>query len=192
MKTNRTILATLPVLALAAVHTPAALASGPLLSGYGGPGTGAQSIIGAALLNGPGGGASAGSGGGSGGGSSASSPTNSSTTPTTGSPSRSTGAIARGGGQVAKRNFGGGRAGAGRAAGTGAGTSAAGTGAGTSAAGSGASSSSSHRGVLTAAPARVAAPWLSGGDLLALALVAGVLALLAVATVRLAGAQRVH
>jgi hypothetical protein len=46
--------------------------------------------------------------------------------------------------------------------------------------------------VLAAASARGEAPWFSGADLLALVLVAGVLTLIAVATVRLAGTQRVH
>jgi hypothetical protein len=179
MRRKGMILATLAVPAVAFAPASTARASGPLLSGYGGPGAGAQTIIGATLLNGPGGG----SGGGSRGGSSPSSPTNSATIPTTGSPSaphRSTGAVAGHGGQVAKRGSdSGGLAGAGQVAGT-------------SAGGSGAHSSSLHHGVLAAASVRAEAPWFSGGDLLALGLVAGVLTLIAVATVRLAGAQRVH
>jgi hypothetical protein len=68
MKRHRTIVLTVKAFALGAVAyalVPAsALASGPgpLLSGYGGPGAGAQAILGATLLKGPGGGAGSGSG----------------------------------------------------------------------------------------------------------------------------------
>ncbi len=67
MRRNRIILGTLALLALLAVPAPAALAGGPLLSGYGGPGAGAQAIIGGTLLNGPKGGSGGGSGGSAGG-----------------------------------------------------------------------------------------------------------------------------
>ena len=53
MRRNRILLGTLALLALFAIPAPAALAGGPLLSGYGGPGAGAQAIIGGTLLNGP-------------------------------------------------------------------------------------------------------------------------------------------
>src|SRR5580698_25991 len=70
MRRNRIILGALASLALFAIPAPAALAGGPLLSGYGGPGAGAQAIIGATLLNGPGGSSGGSSGGGSAGDSS--------------------------------------------------------------------------------------------------------------------------
>ena len=63
MKRQRTIVSTLALLAgICAAAPAAALAGPPLLSGYGGPGAGAQTIVGAALVNGPGGGSSGGSG----------------------------------------------------------------------------------------------------------------------------------
>jgi hypothetical protein len=52
------------LLALAVSAAPASASSGPLLSGYGGPGQGSQAILGSTLLNGPSGG-SPGSGSGS-------------------------------------------------------------------------------------------------------------------------------
>src|SRR5580693_3549465 len=69
MKRHRTSLGTVALLvgAYTLIGPSAALAGGPLLSGYGGPGAGSQAIIGAALLNGP----SGGSGGNSSGGGSA-------------------------------------------------------------------------------------------------------------------------
>ena len=70
MRRNRIILGTLALPVLLAVPAPAALAGGPLLSGYGGPGAGAQAIIGGTLLNGPKGGSGGGSGGSAGGSSS--------------------------------------------------------------------------------------------------------------------------
>ncbi len=67
---QRMTLGALAVPILLAVHAPVALAGGPLLSGYGGPGAGAQAIIGGTLLNGPGGGSGGGSGRNAGGSSS--------------------------------------------------------------------------------------------------------------------------
>ena len=68
MKRHRTTLCTLALAGdgSCVLAPAAAMAGGPLLSGYGGPGGGAQAIIGATLLNGPG----SGSGGGGSGGSS--------------------------------------------------------------------------------------------------------------------------
>jgi hypothetical protein len=65
MKGKCIITAMIAVIATVAAVTPAAQA-GPLLSGYGGPGTGSQAILGSTLLNGPRGGGGASSGGGSG------------------------------------------------------------------------------------------------------------------------------
>ncbi len=70
MKRQRTIVSHSPCSRVRPRSLPAAaLAGAPLLSGYGGPGAGAQAILGATLLNGPGSGSS---GSGSSGGSSAS------------------------------------------------------------------------------------------------------------------------
>ncbi len=52
--------------ALALMLPCAAASANPLLSGYGGPGQGSQTIIGSSLVNPPGGGSSGSSGGGSG------------------------------------------------------------------------------------------------------------------------------
>jgi hypothetical protein len=58
MKRHRTIVSTLvPIGLLCACAPAAALGHGPLLSGYGGPGSGTQVILGSALINGGGGGA---------------------------------------------------------------------------------------------------------------------------------------
>jgi hypothetical protein len=78
MKLKRTILhssALIGSLCGGLCALPPATAAGPLLSGYGGPGAGAQTILGAALLNGPAGGSGGGSGTSS--GNSAGSPSNS-------------------------------------------------------------------------------------------------------------------
>lgn len=53
---------------------PASASASPLLSGYGGPGQGTQAILGASLVNGPGGGGGSPGGGGSHGGPTASAP----------------------------------------------------------------------------------------------------------------------
>lgn len=192
MKLHRIIsraLAPALVLALgAAVLLPAtALAGGPLLSGYAPPGAGAQSIIGATLLNGPGGGSGGSTGGGSAGGAGgggqggASSSGGSLASPSNGAVP-SAGTHSAGGGSS--------RGGAGRqgvdAHPTNGRARSENTGSRTSASRSGPYSNASPLGVSTAA-AVGAAPWFSGGDLLALALAAGVLVLIAVTTVRLAG-----
>jgi hypothetical protein len=176
----------LALLAILAVHAPAALAGGPLLSGYGGPGAGAQAIIGGTLLNGPRGGSGGGSGGSSGGssypGSSSSSSSSSSL------PMRASGVAAGGrGGQAANGGSGGRgvssspRHGGGRDSASG-GPSTGSTGA----------ASPSHPQASEAASVSAGASWFTGGDLLALALAAGVLALVAVATVRLSGMGAHH
>jgi hypothetical protein len=54
------------VLLALAVVLPTATSANPLLSGYGGPGQGSQTIIGSSLVNPPGGGSSGASGSGSG------------------------------------------------------------------------------------------------------------------------------
>lgn len=56
MNPKRTIVATLLSVVVLALPAQRALASAPLLSGYGGPGAGEQAIIGAQLVNGPKGG----------------------------------------------------------------------------------------------------------------------------------------
>lgn len=63
--------ALVPALALVVcgLLPPVALAGGPLLSGYGGPGAGEQSILGSTLVGGSGGGSGSGGASGSGGGS---------------------------------------------------------------------------------------------------------------------------
>jgi hypothetical protein len=169
MKRRRTISYTLTlVVGSCALAPAAAMAGGPLLSGYGGPGAGAQTIIGATLLNGPGNGSSSGSGGSGSGGSSSPLRSSHSTAPSPG---------AGGSGQAAKAGSGGG--GAGRVSSTRAGSSNAG-------------STASRTGAYPAAATSAGASWFSGADLLALLLAAGVLALVAVATVRLAATQATH
>ncbi|MGH2854262.1 MAG: hypothetical protein ACRDLF_08750 [Solirubrobacteraceae bacterium] len=162
-------------LAIAAFVPAGALAGGPLLSGYGGPGAGAQAIIGATLLNGPGSSGGSSGGGGPAGGSSANGPA--------------------GGGSISSRTAAG-AASSGGGGGTAANTSAAGGAKrahGGSAQAAGAGSSGASSGSLQkespAASVSPGASWFSGGDLLALVLAAGALALTAVATVRLARSQ---
>ncbi len=175
MKT-KWILATLGLVAgIAGVLPVPAVAGGPLLSGYGGPGAGDQAIIGAALIGGP-------SGGGSGGGSGDSG---------SGAPSVAASSAASGSGGGAPS--GGPAAGGGSAEGRGSSshssaTARAHSGSATHhrAAGANPQSSTPHRGGLGAVTADEAAEsWFSGGDWLALVLVSGVLALLALTTVRL-------
>jgi hypothetical protein len=60
MTRRLTITATSLVLAASFASPAAAVAAGPLLSGYGGPGQGNQAILGSALLNGGSGGGSSG------------------------------------------------------------------------------------------------------------------------------------
>jgi hypothetical protein len=60
MKAQRRIISSVGLVAVAAACLPAGAQASPLLSGYGGPGQGNQAIIGAALLNGRGGGGGSG------------------------------------------------------------------------------------------------------------------------------------
>ncbi len=192
MKRHRTSLGTTALLvsACALIGPSAALAGGPLLSGYGGPGAGSQAIIGAALLNGPSGGSggnssgggSAGNwGGGSGGGSTANAGSGASGVATTaGGGSLRGGATTAGGGSA--RGSGRGSSGRGnRPAGGGSGQ-ATGGGSGTA----GVHRTSSQVGASVAASIGGGASWFSSADLLALLLAAGALTLTALATVRLA------
>jgi hypothetical protein len=191
MKLHRIISRALaPTLALllgpAVLLPPTALAGGPLLSGYGPPGAGAQSIIGATLLNGPGpgggagGGSSGGSAGGAGGGSQGGGSGGGLSSSSNGAaPSAGTHSAGGGGSR-------GGTGGHGVDAHPANGAGRSGGRSGTSAGRSGTYPSSSPFGASTAA-AIGTAPWFSGDDLLALALAAGALALIAVTTVRLAG-----
>jgi hypothetical protein len=86
MRKQRSIIAIAALLSLTGASTPA-LAAGPLLSGYGGPGVGNQAILGSALLNTPRGGPPADTGGASG-----SSPSTAATAPSTPDASGSAGA----------------------------------------------------------------------------------------------------
>ncbi len=177
MKTKRILPSTLGLIAGIAslLPVPAAAAGGPLLSGYGGPGAGDQAIIGAALIGGP-------SGGGSAGGGSGGSGSGGRSVAASGEASGSGGAVATGGSTVGGSPEGGG-------AGSHSSSKARShIGSATHHRAAGANpQNSAHRGDLGAVTAEEAAEsWFSGGDWLALVLVAGVLALLALTTVRLA------
>ncbi len=180
MKRHRTIVSTLILLAGLSVSVPAAaFAGGPLLSGYGGPGAGAQTILGAALLNGPtGGGGSTGGGSAGGGGGAGGAPGRSSGPTATGAESGSaTGShpatVTR---RQAARS---GRRGGGS-------TTAAGSASGTHPRAAGANPNRSHLETSAAVTTSDAGmSWFSGADLLALVLASGALALVALATVRL-------
>jgi hypothetical protein len=166
MKRHRTIVSTLALLAGCACTPPAALARGPLLSGYGGPGAGAQTILGATLL---GGGGSA--GGSSGGGSQS-----------TGGGIGVEGSSAPGAGSANGRSerAPGGRAGRGS-------TQAGGAAAGAHPRAAGAKSKLPHLlGTAQAASSEQEGSWFSAIDLLVLVLVSGALAIVALATLRLA------
>jgi hypothetical protein len=99
-----------PIIALAvtlSVFAPASAPASSLLSGYGGPGQGAQAILGSALLNGPsgrGGGGSAGGGGAAGGSATPTAPLGAASTggrATTSGPGRHRPATVRNGSQTA-------------------------------------------------------------------------------------------
>jgi hypothetical protein len=178
MKRHRTFILTVKAIALGTVVSalvPAsALAGGPLLSGYGGPGAGAQSILGATLLNGPGGGAGSGSGSSGGSPSAGSARTNGTTSTST----------ASGSGSAADAHPNRAANGSTLPAGARAGTSA----------------STSHTYLNSASNSFPARPspaayesagtaWFSSADLLLVVLVAGALALIALLTLRLARTQ---
>jgi hypothetical protein len=177
MKRHRTIVSTLALAGLSALVPACALAGGPLLSGYGGPGAGAQAILGATLLNGPGGGA--GSGTGSRGGSS-----------DAGGPGASDGATSTtsGSGSAADANPGNGREPArGPQHGKGS-TRVAGAG-GASTGAAAAYLSPSRAGTSPAVAQSAGSSWFSGADLALLALTAGALVLTTLLTLRLARTQ---
>jgi hypothetical protein len=171
MKRHRTFIPIVKAIVLGAVVSalvPApALAGGPLLSGYGGPGAGAQAILGATLLKGPGG--SAGSGPGASGGSPRieSARTNGTTSTSAASGSGSAADAHPKGANGSTR------------------TSAAS--AGTSGGGARAYLNSSRAGA--SAAVSQGAAWFSGADLLLVVLVAGALALIAALTLRLTRTQ---
>jgi hypothetical protein len=64
MTTKGRLISVLAATVALAAGAPVAASATPLLSGYGGPGQGSQAILGARLLNGPGGGGSSGAAGG--------------------------------------------------------------------------------------------------------------------------------
>jgi hypothetical protein len=185
MTRHRTIFLTMLLAAFLAV--PSSASAGSLLSGYGGPGGGAQAIIGSALVNGPGGGAGGSAGSGS--------------SPDSGG---GTGSTAAGGGQ--------GRAGASGVPGARTGTPSGAQGSGHASGGNsgGATRSGANAEASGGASAAYSSPGspririgaaaaddddmgvlsFTGSDLLLLALVLGVLAVTAGLTRRLAGTQR--
>ncbi len=186
MKRKGMTLGALIVPLLLAGNASVALAGGPLLSGYGGPGAGAQTIIGGTLLNGPKGGSGGGAGGGAGSSSFSSSSFSSSSSAS--SSSATNASRVAGGGQTAPGSSGGrgasppSRHGDGRSSASG----------GESAGSRGARQIPPHATASVAASVSAGASWFTGGDLLALVLAAGVLALVAVATVRLSGMGAHH
>ncbi len=174
---------------LALAMAPASAMAGSLLSGYGGPGSGTQALLGSTLVGGagtPGGGSSV--GGGSGDGSAT-------------APGGATGIGAGGGTGSGGQAGGGGQSRGGLRAGgrgSGAGGSRAGGGSrgatGTSGASAGGSAAYTLSGSLRVTAGLAAADdtgllGLSGGDVLLFALMLGVLALTAGMTRRLAGPQ---
>lgn len=174
MKRHSTIVSTLALVAGFCVGAPAtAAASGPLLSGYGGPGAGSQAILGSALLGGGSGGSSQ---GGSGGGSVGGSGGVSSSVGSNAAPVRSGGHPTGG----SSTGTGGPTHGVSRPAST--------------------RGSATHPGAAGASPqtpspqvgqatGSVSSSWFSGADLLALVLAVGVLVLVGLATVRIARTQ---
>jgi hypothetical protein len=172
MKRHRTVVLTLVLTAgLSACAAPsAALAAGPLLSGYGGPGAGTQAIIGSTLL---GGGSSGGSRGGGSQGGGAEGGSGAAAQGIAGNGSHGT--LAANGARERGRGGGSG-AGAGRPSGRATGTP-------PRAAGAPPKTSD----LLSAQATSATQPsWLSGGDILALVLAASALGLVGLATVRLA------
>jgi hypothetical protein len=176
MNRHRTIVSiVVPLAGLCAALPASALAGGPLLSGYGGPGAGPQAILGATLINGPGS-----SGGGSGGGGSSS------------AAGGLGGAGAVTGGSRTAQDIGAGVGTRGSAATRGHGaprgrrSDAARADTATHPRAAGANPNSSHLGASTTViTSGSAAGWFSGADLLALLLAAAALAATALATVRL-------
>ncbi len=165
MKRDSIIVSTFALVAGVCLPVPAtASASGPLLSGYGGPGAGSQVVLGSTLLAGGGSGGTS-HGGGSGGGSQGAG------TETTGTRA----SAARGSSPSASRQ------------GRGSGPSASG-GSATHPGAAGANPKTSSP-LVAPASSSVSSPWFSGGDLLALLLAAGALFLVGLATMRIARTQ---
>jgi hypothetical protein len=184
MRRHRTIFSTLLLVAFAAV--PSSALAGSLLSGYGGPGGGAQAILGSALVNGPGGDAGGAGGGGSAGGAASGTPSGAqaggalgAAGATTGTPS---GAQAGRAGTVGSTHTSGVHPG---------GTTRSGANAGTSggAASTYTSPGSTRITAETAAADDMGVLSFTGSDLLLMALVLGVLAVTAGLTRRLTGTQ---
>ncbi len=185
MKRHRTIASTLALLAGTLAAPTAALASGPLLSGYGPPGAGAQTILGASLVNGPSGGSGDGSGGSAGGGASGAGSIGGGANVggAAGSGSKLAGAAGRSAANPRSaagttREGHGGRGGSGS-------TTAAGAPTGTQSRAAGANPKKSQLGAAALVSASESTSWFSGSDLLGLALASGALALVALATIRL-------
>jgi hypothetical protein len=178
MKRHRIIVVTLSLLASTLLLAPsAASARGPLLSGYGPPGAGAQTILGAALVNGSGGGAGGGS---TGSGSSAAAASAS---------GLASGASAAGveGNSATTQRSATGKPEHARDTSTGRHSTTAPTGA-TSAnpRAAGANPNPSHLGSVSAVGVNESSTsWFSGSDLLALLLASGAVALVALTTIRL-------
>jgi hypothetical protein len=177
------VVPTLALLAALCAAAPGpALAGAPLLGGYGGPGAGAQTILGAGLVNGPGGG-SGGSGGGPTGGGSAGAAAGSGSgltgaARTSGAASTAVGASPGAGNNRASARGPRARRGSTTAAGAAPGTH-------PRAAGANPNDSAHLEGSAAVDMSDVASSWFSGSDLLALVLATGALALVALATVRL-------
>jgi hypothetical protein len=167
MKRQRTIVSILTLLAGLCGGMPvAALASAPLLGGYGGPGAGAQTILGATLVNG----ATGSSGGGSAGGGATATTATGVQSDSAGTTHSATGTTERAGVRA-------------HSAGPESTTRAA---HGTYPRAVGANPNSSHLGSAAAvSTSATGSSWFSGADLLALLLATGALALVAAATVRL-------
>ncbi len=191
MTRHRTIFSTLLLAAFMA--GPASAQAGSLLSGYGGPGGGAQAIVGSALVNGAGSGTGGSGGAGGGGGSS----------PSAGGGAASTGTPSGGQAGGAVLGQAGGAAGTRSGAQTGSGGARHASGiqqrrathdganVGTSGGASSTYPSSGSPRIVAGAAAADDMGVLSftGSDLLLLALVLGVLAAIAALTRRLAGTQ---
>ncbi|HEY3827761.1 MAG TPA: hypothetical protein VGL57_01065 [Solirubrobacteraceae bacterium] len=179
MKQHRTIVSIVTLLAGVSLALPsAALAGGPLLSGYGNPGAGAQTILGASLIGGTGGG-SAGGGPASGGGAGSSSSGGATDSPANIASATGASAPARVTAHAASSANGTHSGAAGTRRRVGSATH-------PRAAGANPNSSSHLEGSTAVTTSDATAAWFSGSDLLALLLAAGALAAVAVATVRLA------
>lgn len=165
---------------LCACAPTAVFAASPLLSGYGGPGTGEQAIIGSTLIKGPG--AGAGSGGSSGSTLSRSTSASESIAVGTGEEGAATGPTAT----VRSAE---GRAPSGSHARLRGSSKVERTGSGQAAGGGGKASAFVYPSALRAASADSSMPVISGGDILVLAAMIATLSLLGVLTIRLGRLQ---